>query len=174
MGQPRGVLPTYVSGDRLALAKASPTVRSTYEIRLALYFALQRKSRFTLIVLPSAVIDSELEAYIAKWGGEIMREAVRDFSVSFGAEDADGRELDTWVLGDQSRWHELLQSLSSPWLIEHIRLGGVFSGEGLSTLGREMTAANILGTNVDGELLKPAIMNLIAAAQAKNGRLVLQ
>ena len=174
MGEPRGIIPTYVTDERLVLAKASPTVRSTYEIRLALYFATKRNSTFTLMVLPNAVIDPNLESYLAKLGGEVRREEVNDFSVSFGAEDANGEELDTWVLGDQARWHELSRSLTSSWLVEHLRLGNEFAGGDLETLATEIGEANIDGTNADGESLKSAILNLITAARKNNGRLVLQ
>jgi hypothetical protein len=35
-------IPTHVSDERLVLAKASPVLRNTHEIRLAIYFALKR------------------------------------------------------------------------------------------------------------------------------------
>jgi hypothetical protein len=174
MSEPRGIIPTYVTDGRLVLAKASPTVRSTYEIRLALYFALKRNSIFTLLVLPNAVIDANLEAHLAKFGGEVRREAVNHFSVSYGAVDPNGEELDTWVLGDQTRWQELSRSLTSSWLIKHLQFGNEFTGDELDTLATEIGEAPITGTNVDGEPLKVAILNLIAAAQKCKGRLVLQ
>ena len=62
MSQQRGILPTFVTDDRLVLAKASPVVRNTHEIRLAIYFSLKRESAFTLAVLPNAVIDAQLIA----------------------------------------------------------------------------------------------------------------
>jgi hypothetical protein len=174
MGKPRGIILTCVTDDRVVLAKASPTVRNNYEIRLALYFALQRNSTFTLVVLPNAVVAADLETYLAKWGGEVRQEAVGDFTVSFGAEDANGEELDAWVLGDLPRWQEFLLSLTSAWLLEHVRLGNEFVAHDLETLATEIDAAKIEGTNADGESLKSAILNLVAAARKGRGRVVLQ
>ena len=174
MDQPRGILPTYVTQDHLLLAKASPTVRNTYEIRLAIYFAMQRDSAFTLMVPPHAELDANLEAYLAERGGEILREEVEEFSVTFGAEDADGEELDTWVLGDQSRWWQFLCSLKSSWLKQRLCLGIEIAGNDLDTLAAQIGEEDIEGTNADGEPLKPAILTLVATAQASNGRVVLQ
>src|SRR3954453_4391390 len=97
MAEPRRILPTYVSEEHFVLAKAAPSIRGTYEIRLAVYFALKRNSTFTLAGDVDAAVDDDLCAYIAKWGGRVLHDNIEAFSVSLTAESATGEELDTWV-----------------------------------------------------------------------------
>jgi hypothetical protein len=174
MDEARGVLPTFDTDDRLVLCKAAPCICNTYEIRLTLYFAVKTNRAFELVVPRESRIDVDLDAYLAKWGGAIRREDITDYTVSLTAAGPDGAELETWVLGDQTQWNSLLQSLESSWLTERLHIGASFRGQNLDVLAREMAMTTLSGTNLDGEPLQRAIVDLIAKARQANGCLFLQ
>src|SRR5215831_372119 len=94
--RPRGVQPTYVTGDSVILCKASPTVRNAYEIRLALYMAFTRKSRFILAVRPGTKVEPGLRAHLQKHGGSVQERELQDYSVFVGHIKATGDEGDGW------------------------------------------------------------------------------
>ncbi len=169
-GEPRGVLPTYVTDDLFVLCKSAPVIRNAYEIRLALFLAVDSNRRFMLAVPRDSVVDPQLEAHISEFGGRVTHDDIRDYSVYFGAINSDGAELDGWVLGDNSRWNELL--LSFP--CDQLRVGATFAGPQLDALAQHISAASIEGMNLDNEPLGPAILGLIALAQRENGMLYIQ
>jgi hypothetical protein len=169
-GEPRGVLPTHVTDDLLVLCKSASEIRNTYEVRLALFFAVDSNRRFMLAVPHGAIVDPHLEAHVCKFGGEIARDDIRDYSVYFGAIDADGVELDGWVLGDNDRWNDLL--LSFP--CDQLKIGATFFGPQLGAFAEQVSTASIDGANIDNEALVPAILQLIALAQREGGMLYIQ
>lgn len=173
-GKPRGILPTYVTGQNLVLAKASPLVRETYEIRLACYFALRREKVFTLALLPDATAAEPLRTYLGRWGGEVVHFELDAYSVAFTAEREDGAELETWVLGDQDDWFALRESLASAWLKDQLQLGATFADADLHEFADVLASEELAGTNLDREPLQAAVARLVATARENNGRLFVQ
>jgi hypothetical protein len=169
-GEPRGVLPTYVTDDLFVLCKSAPEIRDAYEIRLALFFAVDSNRKFMLAVPHNSVVDPQLEAHIGEFGGRIARDDIRDYSVYFGAIGADGAELDGWVLGDNDRWNELLRSFPC----DQLKIGANFFGPQLDALAKQVSTLSIEGMNVDNEPLVPAILHLITLAQSESGMLYIQ
>jgi hypothetical protein len=175
MSTPRGIVPTYVTDDRLVLCKAAPTVQNTYEIGLALYLAAQSHRRFVLATRSEAAIERSLEAHVLKHGGSIAHEPhLRDYSVYLGAAARNGQELEGWVLGDNERLASALATCRSPWLAEQLRVGASFVGPQLNVLRREVAAAELAGTNVDDEPLRAAILELIRRADEAAGMVYVQ
>jgi hypothetical protein len=176
MAEPRGIIPTYVTAERLVLCKASPSVRNTYEIRLALYFAIKDERTFELVVPTNCHVRPDLEAHLAKWGGSIVRSEAEDFSVYFGAEGADGAELSGWVFGNREQWGEVLALLESSWLSSELRVGAEFSGDALDKLAHELLAEPLLqnSTNTDGEPFSEAVQRLVHLANESNGIVYIQ
>src|SRR5436309_981683 len=109
--KPRGILPTSVTDQQVILCKAAPTIRNTYEIRLALFMAAQSGRTFVLAVSPMAFVDQALEAHIRQHGGDIVREAIQRHSVYLGAVDREGAEGDGWVAGDGQTWGSVICAL---------------------------------------------------------------
>ncbi len=120
----RGVLPTLVTGQDIVLCKAGPTVRNTYEIRLALYMARSESKRFVLMVKPEAVVEESIVELLRAQGGELRRCEIAGHSISVGCLFRDGSE-DGWVLGDEQALAALRSSLKSGWLRDQIQLGAL-------------------------------------------------
>lgn len=169
----RGVLPTFVSDEAVVLSKASPSIRNTYEIRLALYMAVSRKLRFILALRPKAVIDPKVTLLLQEHGAQIQEAQLDDFCVYFGHASPSGDE-NGWVLGDAAALEQLKESVQSVWLRERLAPGHVFSCEELdilcSTLGQERVSA----LNVNGENVGQALLQLATAARREGGSVFVQ
>jgi hypothetical protein len=172
--KPRGILPTYVTDQRVVLCKAAPTIRNTYEIRLALFMAVQSKRTFVLAVSPMAMVDQALEAHIRQHGGEVVRDTIREHSLYVGAIDGDGEEGDGWVAGDSQLWESVLAGLRSPWLRERLRVGGSVSTSELSEFRDALQAETIRASNVDDEDIHQALLRLAAEAMELGGSVFVQ
>lgn len=172
--QPRGILPTYVDDDRLVLCKAGPTVRNAYEIRLALFFAVDSARRFVLQVQPGASVAADLRALLTEHDASLTEETAQEFSVYFGAAGPDGVEIDGWVLGDNAAWISMLRDLRTPWLREVLRPGAEFGGTDLARLKDALAEESVPSTNVDGEPFDAALLQLVAEATAAQGVVFVQ
>ena len=171
---PRGILPTYVTDELLVLCKGSARIRNTYEIRLALYFALTRGRQFILVVPSGAEVDPALREHLARFGGAIEENGAEDYSVYVGHELAGGEEGDGWVLGNSSGWRAFRGSLSSPWLRENLVIGACFGGNDIERLRKEFAGEGTSETNVDGENIIEALRNLIESACTDGGVIFIQ
>jgi hypothetical protein len=94
----RGVLPTHVGDREIVLCKTPPHLENTYEIRGALFLAVQAGKTFRLAVPVGASVDGGLAELVAKWGGEIQRRTCPSFTVGVAYFDGSGKERDSWVL----------------------------------------------------------------------------
>ena len=174
MNKPRSILITASGEKGVALCKAGPRVRNTYEIRLCLYLAFTKGKPFFLVVSPGATVDPALEAHLVAHGGQVRREAVTDHSVYLGAEDSSGGELCGWVACEGTKWLEILSQSPSDWLKDALRVGHEFTGEGLQRLRAECMDFPLGGTNIDGEPLSSALLLLIDAAESAGGSVFIQ
>ncbi len=89
--KPRKCLPTYVTKDRVILSKATTRLRDTYEIRLALSFAVSKGLKLMLAIRPASQIEPSLAAYLRQQGVEITEAQMDDYSVYFGHAKGDGQ-----------------------------------------------------------------------------------
>ena len=171
--KPRGVLPTYATNEVVVLSKASPTIRNTYEIRLALYMAVSRGLRFILAVRPQAVVDPSITSLLQEHGGKIEEAQRDDFSVYFGHASPSG-DGDGWVLGDAAALSTLRDAIQSPWLKSRLNVGHEFSGAELVDLKAALDNESISSPNVDDENVGRALLALIAAARNDGGSVFIQ
>jgi hypothetical protein len=172
--KPRGILPTYVTEQQVVLCKAAPTIRNAYEIRLALFMAIQSKRTFVLAVSPMAIVDQSLEAHIRQHNGELVRDAIQAHSVYVGSIDGNGEEGDGWVAGDSQMWESVLTGLRSPWLRDRLRVGGLVSTGELSDFRSVLQAETILACNVDDEDMHQALLRLATEATQVGGSVFVQ
>jgi hypothetical protein len=172
--KPRGVLPTYVTDKQVILCKAAPTIRNAYEIRLALYMAVQSGREFILAVSPVARIDDAVEAHIRQHGGEVMRTAIYEHSVYVGAIGLEGEERDGWVAGDSQLWTSVLAGLRSVWLRDRLRVGGSVATSELCQFRDVLGTEVIHACNVDDEDIGEALLRLAAEAMWTGGSLFVQ
>ena len=171
--KPRGVLPTYATNEIVVLSKASPAIRDTYEIRLALFMAVSRGLRFILAVRPQAVVDPTIKSLLQEHGGKIEEAQLEDFSVYLGHASSNG-EMDGWVLGNTAALSTLKDSVQSPWLKARLNVGYAFSGAELDDLNAALGKESITSLNVDGENVGRALLALIAAARNDGGSVFIQ
>lgn len=168
------MLPTYVTDDSVVLCKASPAIRNTYEIRLALYMALTRKSRFILAVRPGAKVEPGLRAHLEAQGGSVQEREFKDYSVYVGQIKASGVEGDGWVLGDAAALSEFHNSLASSWCKQNLVVGSSLFGEDLDVLERELSARTVSRSNIDQENIRDALLTLSRTVKADGGALFVQ
>ncbi|WP_157499641.1 hypothetical protein [Lysobacter sp. Root983] len=170
---PRGVLPTFMTDELVVLSKASPTIRNTYEIRLALYMAVSRGLRFILAVRPHAAVDPTIVSLLHEHAAKIEVVQLEDFCVYFGHDSPSG-EKDGWVLGDATAFSALKSTIQSAWLLERLNVGHEFSGAELGDLVVALRNECISALNVDGENVGQALMQLVAAAHKEGGSVFIQ
>jgi len=168
---PRGVLPTYVTDREFVLCKAGRLVRDTYEVRLCLFLALKRGLQFVLSVRPEADVEPAVEARIREHGGRLARGTQDSFSVSVGVTDPDG---DTWVLGDDQALRQLHHLVRAPWFRVAFVPGATFEDASLVQLCKAVSESQFEMTNVDGEDVRVAILELAASAQRSGKTLFVQ
>jgi hypothetical protein len=169
----RALLSTYESDTELVLCKASPLVRNTYEIRLALYKAMTSSKKFILMVGPEAKVDDAIAEQLKTWGGEVRRGEVTHYAVYAGCLFPDGTE-DGWTLGDQATLAALRTSLKSGWLRERLSVGSLIPLRDLIQFGNEFWEENIDLQNIDGENVKDALLALMVDAIKTEGALFVQ
>jgi hypothetical protein len=170
----RGVLPTFVSDDLVVLCKSSPTIRNSYEIRLALYMAFTRNSKFILAVRHGAKVDPVLRAHLEQHGGSIQEMEISDYSVYVGHSKPDGEEGDGWVLGDSKAHSKLCATLRSDWCRKRIAVGSSLAGADIGALERVLIAESISQTNIDDENVRDALLALAHAAKTVGGTIFVQ
>jgi hypothetical protein len=170
----RAVQPSYVTGDSFVLSKSCTSVRNTYEVRLALYFAVQGSRRFVLEVPHGAEVDAGLRVKISENNGLVRETVIANYSVYIGHEKENGEEGDGWVLGDKDAWLEFRASLSTSWLQQRLVVGALFSRSDLPTLQTELAALSVTQTNIDGENTKAALLQLLSSAVAQGGQIYVQ
>jgi hypothetical protein len=172
--KPRGILPTYVSDTQVILCKAASTIRNAYEIRLALFMAIESARQFVLRVAPMSLVDQGLEAHIRQYGGNIVRAAITSHSVYVGAIDRDGEECDGWVAGDDRAWAAVLAGLRSTFLKDRLSVGGSISNDELPRFRDALETEVIRGRNVDDEDIHQALLRLVIEAIRSGGSLFVQ
>jgi hypothetical protein len=172
--KPRGILPTYVTDERVVLCKAGPVVRNAYEIRLGLFMAVQSGRAFALAVSPSAQVDETLAAHIRRHGGNVVRAAIQHYSVYVGAAGPDGGEGDGWVAGDGGLWASVLAGLRSPWLRDRLRVGGSVAAGELARFRDTLGTEAIRARNVDDEDIGQALLRLAGEALQVGGSIFVQ
>jgi hypothetical protein len=170
----RGVLPTFVSDQKVVLCKAAPIIRNAYEIRLALYMAVKHSYSFILAVKPDAQVDAELEGHISEHGGSICRTDIQSYSVYVGAIDSAREEMDGWVAGSNQAWDAILADLHSDWLRERLRVGAVTASQELDRMQRILGQESFSAQNIDGEDLCLALITLADQASRADGCLFVQ
>jgi len=172
--KPRACLPTYVTKERVILSKAGSRLRDTHEMRLAQQFAASKGLKLMLAIRPAAQMESALNTYLRQQGVEITEAQMEDYSVYFGHAKSDGQETDGWVLGNSAALAALTQSTRSLWLRDKLRIGAAFSGDTLQELESAMLKENSRVLNVDGEIVRDALMRLISAAKRNGGAVFIQ
>jgi hypothetical protein len=171
---PRGIQLTHVTKDEVILCKAGSFIRNTYEIRLALFFAAKDKLHFVLRIPPNAKLEDSLKALIEAHGGVIEKKVSKDYSVDIGHAAWDGKESDSWVLGDNKQFESLQRSLKSTWLRKELQIGATFSGKNLLPLLKELQKESIILKNVDGENVQEALIQLIHLCEKEGGLIYIQ
>jgi hypothetical protein len=169
----RGVLPTLVTAQDVVLCKAGPTVRNTYEIRLALFMAKSDNKRFVLMVKPEAVVEESIVELLGAQGAELRRSEIASHSVYVGCLFDDGTE-DGWVLGDDQALATFRAALKSAWVREQFKLGALIPLRDLLQFGNEMWDEQADLRNVDGESVKEAVLALVVDAIKHEGSLFIQ
>jgi hypothetical protein len=170
---PRGILPTYVTDKLVVLSKAAPTLRNTYEIRLALYMAKSKGLRFVLAVRPGAEIEPSVLSLLEAHGGKVEEVALADYSVYFGHAHPNGEE-DGWVFGDNAAMDMLSECIENQWLREHLRVGANFAGADLDRLEQSLLSETMSAANVDGENVRDALLSLVQSAKQEGGIVFVQ
>lgn len=170
----RACLPTYVTKERLILSKAAAHLRDSYEVRLAQTLAASKGLKLMLALRPSAQMEPSLAAWLKQQGVEITEAQMDDYSVYFGHVKAGGQEGDGWVLGNSAALTGLKQATRSLWLRDRLRIGATFDGDALNELEKALLKENSRVLNVDGEDVRDALMQLIAAAKRDGGSLFIQ
>lgn len=170
----RAVQPSYVTEDSFALSKSCASVRNTYEVRLALYFAVHSSRRFVLEVAPGADVDASLRAKISENGGIVREAAIANYSVFIGHIRGNGEEGDGWVLGDKDAWLAFRASLATPWLQDRLIVGALFSREELARLQTELEVVSSSQKNIDDENIKAALSQLLSSAANEGGQIYVQ
>ena len=171
---PRGVQPTYVTDTTIVLCKKSSSIQNTYEIRLALFFAANDHKHFELRVPMNAKVDPKLSTLLSQHGGSIRNCDSKDFTISVTHFDKDGKERDSWVLGDNDAWNLLLQSLRSPWLKSEMKPGAIFSNSSLLRLEQELLQESLQLKNIDHENVQVALQRNVQDCISEGGYIVLQ
>jgi hypothetical protein len=174
MEKARGVLPTYVTDREVFLCKIAPRLINAYEVRLALFMAVQRKLTFVLAVTPACEVAPDLLGHLARYGGTCRRGKIEEFSVYFGATDGSGAEVDGWVLGGREAWEVFRASLASERLQEAFVPGAWIRGSELQEVLSELRRERSAGCNVDDEPLIEAIVALAQTAARTGGALFAQ
>ena len=170
----RGVLPTFVSDQKVMLCKAAPIVRNAYEIRLALFMAVQSGRSLVLAVNRNAQVEAELEGHIGKHGGSVCRTDIQSYSVYIGAIDSAREEMDGWVAGSNKAWDAILADLHSDWLRERLRVGAVTGSQELDQMQKILNQESFSGQNIDNEDLRLALIDLADQAWRADGCLFVQ
>jgi hypothetical protein len=171
---PRGVLPTYVTKEELVLCKSAPSIRNTYEIRLALYFAVKDKRRFVLRAPKNAQIEPSLKTVIAQNGGVVDDKKCEDYTVHISHFGPDGKETDGWVLGDKTQFLKLKASIQDSWLRDQLTAGATISGENVAKLGNSLQKETITQKNIDKENIGQALTNLVQICKQQGGFILIQ
>ena len=171
---PRGVQPSYVTDKSIVLCKSASSIANTYEIRLTIFFAAKNKKTFELRVPPSASVDQGLVILIKQQGGRILEQNCTDFTVSVTHFSKDGKERDSWVLGDRAAWDTFRSSLQSPWLRAELKPGTSVSGNALGRLKRELSVEAIHQRNIDDESIQQALQRLIQECESQGGHILVQ
>jgi len=170
---PRAVLPTYVSDELAVLAKASMTIRNTYEIKITQFMAVSKNLRFVLGVNPGAVVDPSVQALLQEHGGTIEEAVLKDYCVYVGKLKPNGDE-EGWVLGDASAWKSFIASLRSEWLRDTLRVGCEIREQELALLSEALSGENCSATNIDDENVVESMLVLVASARREGGILFIQ
>lgn len=170
----RGVLPTYVTDTTVGLCKRTLAVQNTYEIRLAIYFAVKDNKRFELRVPEGASADSKLAELISQQGGKIISGDCTDFTISITHFDQSGKERDSWVVGDDKAWNSLLASIHSSWIKSELKPGAVISSQSLLRLETELSNESIQQENIDNENIKDALLRTIQECKTEGGYVLVQ
>ena len=173
-GIPRGFLPTEVTSTQLVLCKATKSVRNTYEIRLAAYLATKKGLQYVVRVPPGTKLHRDASDLVSRVKGIVEFGVCGNYSVFIGYEQHDGREGDGWVLGDKKAYEAFASSLESPALRSMLAIGSELSGRELDHLLGALRKESIVTTNIDGENVGTALMQLAERAKESNGRLYVQ
>lgn len=171
---PRGVQPSYVTDNSIVLCKSASSIANTYEIRLTIFFAAKGKKTFELRVPAGAAVDPSLASLIKQQGGRVSEQSCPEFTVSFTHFAQDGKEKDSWVLGDRSAWDTFRSSLKSFWLREELKPGASVSGQALRRLKEELAGELIRQRNIDDESIQEALQRLVQECEAQGGHIRVQ
>jgi hypothetical protein len=172
-GVARGILATYVSDNELTLSKSSPTIRNSYEIRLALFFAVNDQKRFILSVRPDAVVEPTVRSLVEQYGGVVREEIRQHFSVYVGHRKNGGDEGDGWVVGDEAKW-ERVRAEASPAIREVLEVGRVIGPEELESVEEAAVLWRTGEMNVDEEPINQAFVTLLRQARREGGEIFIQ
>jgi hypothetical protein len=170
----RGILPSHVTETQVVLCKAAPTIRNAYEIRLALFMAVQSGRAFVMAVSPAAQVEQSLEAHIRQHGGDVVRADIREYSVYVGVVNREGQEGDGWVAGDSHLWASVLATVRSPWLRERLQVGATVATGELTQFQQLLGGEVIRARNVDDEDIHQALLRLSSGAIQVGGSVFIQ
>lgn len=169
----RGCLPTYVTDDALVLSKVAPSIRNSYEIRLALYMAKLKGLNFVLAVPLETEVDSAVQSLLKDHGGSIQTASLNDYSVYFGRVAPNGDE-EGWVLGNSESFRMLRNAIRLPLLQDRLTIGSViFAGEA-AQIESEIMKENFQLTNIDGEEFRNALLTLLEDTRINGGLVFVQ
>jgi len=172
--QPRGMLPTYVTSESIVLCKGSSTVRNTYEIRLALFMAVQQRLKFILAIRSGVQVESGLREHLQRHGGRVQEGAIDEYSISLGHTTRTGEEGDCWVLGDSEAHRRLLLAIDSEWLRERLDLNSIIVAEQSPQFEAALRSETFEATNLDGENVGNALAALCRELKSLGGFLFVQ
>jgi hypothetical protein len=138
------------------------------------FFAAEGKKTFELRVPPGAVIDPDLVSLIKRQSGRISHQSCSEFTVSFSHFSLDGRERDSWVLGNRSAWNNFRSSLKSSWLREELKPGASISEQAILQLKKELSGEVIRQQNIDDESVQQALQRLVQECESQGGHIRVQ
>ncbi|MFP8966517.1 hypothetical protein ACKC9G_08085 [Pokkaliibacter sp. CJK22405] len=169
----RGVI-TFNCDTHARLYKNAPMIRNTHEVRLAMYNAIKNQKFFVLQIPEGTKVEASITELMTAHGGEILFEAPEDYTVSISHFTDNQEEVDTWVLGTQSSWNQLKNSLKSDWLKSTLQLGSTFDEWSLQRLEKEISGESLDHRNMDQELVQKAIKRMINDCKRYGGYLLIQ
>ena len=116
----RGISFSNTNESAYTLNKNSSPIITSYELKLAIYFAARDGKKFQLQIPEKAEVDENLNKLIIQNGGVINKTIINNYTVYIGHILPDGSEGDGWVLGDETVWQNFVKSQSN---ISYLKLG---------------------------------------------------
>lgn len=170
----RGISYSNTNESAYTLNKNSSPIITSYELKLAIYFAVRDGKKFQLKIPEKAQVDDNLEKLIAKNGGVIINTEINNYTAYIGHMLPDGSEGDGWVLGDETAWKKLTNSQSKIPEVNYLSLGQRISQNECSEILSKNNNIKTQMLNIDQENIGVALKSLFQSCATQGGYLFIQ